>query len=55
MDKINDYQADVPENHNDTIDNITGTVGTNTTNIDVKTAISGGGGSETVKAPLPVE
>ena len=52
MDKINDYQADVPENHNDKIDNITGKVGTNKTNIDVKTAISGGGGSETVKAAV---
>ena len=50
MDKINDYQADAAEKHNDTIDNITGKVGTDTTNIDVKTAIAAGGGGETVKA-----
>lgn len=47
MDKINDYQADVAGNHNDTIDNITGSVGTNTSSIDVKSAISGGSGSVT--------
>ena len=51
MDKINDY-CRCSENHNDKIDNITGKVGTNRTNIDVKTAISGGGGSETVKAAV---
>jgi hypothetical protein len=47
MDKINDYQADVAGNHNDTIDNITGSVGANTSSIDVKSAISGGSGSVT--------
>ena len=52
MDKINDYQADVAGNHNDTIDNITGSVGTNTSSIDVKSAISGGGGSESVTASV---
>lgn len=52
MDKINDYQGDIADNHNDTIDNITGLVGADTASIDVKSAISGGSGSEVVTASV---
>lgn len=52
MDGITDFQADADDQHNDTIDNITGTVGADTTNTDVKSAISGGSGSETVTASV---
>ena len=52
MDKITDYQAAAEDAHNDKIDNITGAVGANTSNVDVKSAISGGGGGETVTAAV---
>ena len=52
MDKITDYQAAAADAHNDKIDNITGAVGADTSNVDVKSAISGGGGGETVKAAV---
>lgn len=51
-DKITDYQAAAAENHNDTIDNITGAKGVNTSSVDVKSAIEGGGGGETVTAAV---
>ena len=52
MDSITDYQADADDEHNDTIDNITGTVGADTSSVDVKSAISGGSGSEVVTASV---
>ena len=52
MDSISDFQADAEEEHNDTIDNITGIVGADTAGIDVKSAISSGSGSETVTASV---
>jgi hypothetical protein len=52
MDKITDYQADADAEHNDTIDNITGSVGANTTAVDVKSAVANGSGSETVTASV---
>ena len=52
MDSITDFQADADEEHNDTIDNITGTVGADTADTDVKSAISSGSGSETVTASV---
>ena len=52
MDKITDYQAAAATADNDTIDIITGTKGANSTSIDVKSAIAGGGGSETVTASV---
>ena len=48
MDKITDYQAAAADNHNDKIDLITGAKGANSASIDVKSAIAGGGGGETV-------
>jgi hypothetical protein len=52
MDKITDYQAAAADNHNDKIDLITGAKGANSASIDVKSAIAGGGGSETVTASV---
>ena len=52
MDKITDYQAAAANADNDKIDIITGAAGANTTAIDVKSAIAGGGGSETVTASV---
>ncbi|MDC3205159.1 hypothetical protein OBA42_01050 [Paracoccaceae bacterium] len=52
MDKITDYQAAAATADNDTIDIITGAKGANSTSIDVKSAIAGGGGSETVTASV---
>ena len=52
MDSVSDFQADADEEHNDTIDNITGIVGADTAGIDVKSAIFGGSGSETVTASV---
>ena len=52
MDKITDYQAADADSHNDKIDNITGVKGADTSNIDVKSAIAGGSGSETVTASV---
>ena len=52
MDKITDYQAAAADADNDTIDIITGAAGANSTAIDVKSAIAGGGGSETVTAAV---
>lgn len=48
MDKISDSQAAAADDHNDKIDNITGAKGTKAASVDVKSVISGGGGSETV-------
>ena len=44
MDRITDYQAAAADARNDKIDTITGAVGADTSNVDVKSAISGGGG-----------
>ena len=52
MDKITDYQAAAADNHNDKIDLITGAKGANSASIDVKSAVAGGGGSETVTASV---
>ena len=52
MDKITDYQAAAAIADNDTIDIITGAKGANSASIDVKSAIAGGGGSETVTASV---
>ena len=52
MDKISDFQAAAADGHNDKIDNITGAKGANTASVDVKSAISGGGGGETVTAAV---
>ena len=52
MDKITDYQAAAADAHNDKIDLITGAKGANSSSIDVKSAIAGGGGSETVTASV---
>ena len=52
MDKITDYQAAAADADNDTIDTITGAKGANSSSIDVKSAIAGGGGSETVTASV---
>ena len=52
MDKITDYQAAAADQHNDKIDLITGAAGANSSSIDVKSAIAGGGGSETVTASV---
>ena len=52
MDKITDYQAAAADNHNDKIDLITGAKGANSASIDVKSAIAGGGGGETVTASV---
>ena len=52
MDKITDYQAAAADADNDTIDLVTGAKGANSGSIDVKSAIAGGGGSETVTASV---
>lgn len=52
MDKITDFQAAAAESHNDKIDNVTGAKGANTSSINVRNAISGGNGSETVTASV---
>ena len=52
MDKITDYQAAAADAHNDTIDLITGAKGANSASIDVKSAIAGGSGGETVTATV---
>ncbi len=52
MDKITDYQAAAATADNDTIDIITGTKGANSSSVDVKSAISGGSGGETVTASV---
>ena len=52
MDKITDYQAAAADSHNDKIDLITGAKGANSASIDVKSAIAGGGGGETVTASV---
>ena len=53
LDKISDYKAAVATSHNDTIDNVTGTVGADTASaIDVKQSIASGSGSETVTAAV---
>jgi Ca2+-binding RTX toxin-like protein len=52
MDKITDYQAAAADADNDTIDLVTGAKGANSASIDVKSAIAGGGGSETVTATV---
>ena len=51
MDKITDYQAAAADADNDTIDLVT-EQGANSASIDVKSAIAGGGGSETVTATV---
>ena len=52
MDKITDYQAAAADADNDTIDLVTGAKGANSASIDVKSAIAGGGGGETVTATV---
>ena len=52
MDKITDYQAAAADADNDTIDLVTGAKGANSGSIDVKSAIAGGGGGETVTASV---
>jgi len=52
MDKITDYQAAAADADNDTIDLVTGAKGADSTSIDVKSAIAGGGGGETVTASV---
>ena len=52
MDKITDYQAAAADADNDTIDLVTGAKGADSTSIDVKSAIAGGGGGETVTATV---
>ena len=52
MDKITDYQAAAADADNDTIDLVTGAKGANSGSIDVKSAIAGGSGGETVTASV---
>ena len=52
MDKITDYQAAAADADNDTIDLVTGAKGADSASIDVKSAIAGGGGGETVTATV---